>query len=489
VVDWKQSLPQIIAAIIGSSLIVTALSTISSFLFKPGIDISVDPHPSDLNIQKMTYTIFLTNKGFTPATHLRLTMSYPEAEILRDIPIYENENMTVKREILSSSVVAFLPRLTPGASISIDTNITRKSTAHYYSQFSVAVLPYALLDYGNDKTTYVYSHNQPYSIVATYDQGSSEYRPPIIGPYYYPFNTGLLQSLILIVLALLSFAIALRHKRRSKSKFASNILTDIIKVRNELNDSSHKSGPSGLILRLHGWQSNIDSERQIVSDYRDYKKIDDFYTAVRSRNCYLIQNQVRSDILNILNKECVDKATIAYTEIDWTKFHKLDLIFLIPAIILGSLFITYVCEGIPYMLLVPLFSYPDSFIVFTITSLILRGISSFFIIRLTLRATQGVIVMNCGLPALFRSFAFLFFSFVIVGIPLAVYFYLLGVIDNYLNISFFFDPATPIGTIILVILDIGRMFLLTLVVWRLYLKRKVNYIFRRHFLFSKQRVG
>ena len=33
---------------------------------------------------------------------------------------------------------------------------------------------------------------------------------------------------------------------------------------------------------------NTDNERQIVSDYRDYQKIDDFYSIVKSRNCYLL---------------------------------------------------------------------------------------------------------------------------------------------------------------------------------------------------------
>ncbi len=436
----------------------------------------------------MNYTISLKNIGYASATHLRLTMSYPEAEIIRTIPHYQNENMTLKLESLTS-VVAFLPRLTTGASISIDTNITRKSTQSsvLVAELSPPPVPLAapLADYSNNIRDYSYSHTQPYSIVATYDQGSSEYRPPpLLVSYvgvYYPFNTEILQPLILILLALLSFAIALRHKRRSKSKFVSDILTDIIKVRNELIDYNHKSGPSGIILRLHAWQSNIDSERQIVSDYGDYQKIDDFYTAVGSRNCYLLQNQVSSDILDILNKECVNKATVVYTEIDWTKFHRLDFIFLIPAIILGSLFITYVCDGTAYLLLLPLSSFPSNFIAYTITSVILRGISSFFIIRLTLRATQGVIVNKYGFPSVFRTFAFLLFSFVIVGIPLAVFLYLLD------YFGYYFILNTPIGTTVLVILDIGRMFLLTWVVWRRYMKHDVKS--RHHFLFKKQRVS
>src|SRR5262249_49948677 len=133
---------------------------------------------------------------------------------------------------------------------------------------------------------------------------------------------------------------------RSKSKFASDILTDVLRVQNELDND--KGDPSGIILSLHAWQSNAENERQVVSDYRDYQKIDDFYSTVRSRNCYLSQKKVSSDVLTMLNKDCVNKSSITHTEVDWRKFHKLDLILLIPTIILGSLFVTLVCEAVVY---------------------------------------------------------------------------------------------------------------------------------------------
>jgi hypothetical protein len=308
-IDWKQSLPQIIAAIIGSGLIVTAFSTITSLIFKPLIDISVGP--SFLN--NMNYTIHFSNIGYGSATHLRLTMSYPGANMVHTIVDQQEENMTVKNEtrVLTNgynktSVVAFLPRLASGASISINNGIS----------------------------TEVGSPNV-YSIIATYDQGSSD-------PYYYYTSkqgfvqysyssklvSDLLESLALIVAAFLLIAIALRHKRRRKSKLASDILKDIMKVRNEL-DNSEKGDPNGIIIHLHAWH---DNERQVVSDYKDYQKIDDFYSAAASRNCYLLQNEISGDILNILNKDCVNKARTAYTGIDWRKFLKLDLVLLIPAL-------------------------------------------------------------------------------------------------------------------------------------------------------------
>jgi hypothetical protein len=130
--------------------------------------------------------------------------------------------------------------------------------------------------------SYLLSHDSPYSIVTTYDQGTTEYMPPFpeVTFLFFSDNPELFEFSLLIALALLSFAIALRRKKRSKSKFASDILADLMKVRNELNNN-HKSDPNGIILRLHTWGSDTDNERQIVSDYKDYQKIDDFYSGVR----------------------------------------------------------------------------------------------------------------------------------------------------------------------------------------------------------------
>ena len=63
--------------------------------------------------------------------------------------------------------------------------------------------------------------------------------------------------------------------RRSKSKLVSDILKDVTKVQKELTNDE-KGDPNGIILRLHAWRLNIDNERQILNDYRDYQKIDDF---------------------------------------------------------------------------------------------------------------------------------------------------------------------------------------------------------------------
>jgi hypothetical protein len=469
-VDWRQSLPQIIAAIIGSSLIATALSTINSSIFKPTIEISVHPvsvHPDqDLLLpQNISYRIALKNVGYSPATHLRLTMSYPGANIIRYTRHHEDENMTLTTEKLTSSVVAFLPRLTSGSSISIDINISRRSIEQL-SNYAARPLG----DYSDNPTLYQYAHMEPYSVIATYDQGSSAYSPSSfesgIGFANLYFNMDILKTLILILLAFLFFAIPLRHKRRSRSKFASDVLKDITNVRNELEYKANND-PSATILRLHTWHSNTDTELQIINDYKDYQKINDFYTLVKTRNDKLLQNPSSDYELKKLNENCVNQATIAYTEINWRKFHRLDLVLIIPLVILSSLFITYICEGIPLFLF-----YDRSFVLlYVVTSVAARGLSSFFLIREILKHTQGVIINHYALPSVFRSFAFLIISFAIVGAPDLLIWAGITYAPNYISsiISSFFNMS-----IIAVMTDIGRLFLLTWVISKRYMKHNIK---------------
>lgn len=186
--------------------------------------------------------------------------------------------------------------------------------------------------------------------------------------------------------------------------------------------------------------------------------------------------------MNILNKQCLDQATIAYEEIDWRKFRRLDIILLIPTVILGSLFVTSAAEVTIFSSIVIYSRYYNAdniYILTLLVSAIVRSISSFFLTRQILKFTQGSIINSYGIPSVFRSFGLSFFSFFIVGIPssiiLAILFTGLGFIKN-------------IGlyqvALIMFLLDIGRMFLLIWVVWRHYIKHKDTG--RRHFLFKRQ---
>lgn len=110
-----------------------------------------------------------------------------------------------------------------------------------------------------------------------------------------------------------------------------------------------------------------------------------------------------------------------------------------------------------------------------------RGAASFFIIRLTLRASHGIIVNNYGLPTIFRSYAFFLLCFLIVGIAscfgwLIPSFLIYSTIEegsSTFNLQYYTFAKIAVITLIFVV-DTGGMLVLTWVVWKRYMKHKVK---------------
>ena len=75
---------------------------------------------------------------------------------------------------------------------------------------------------------------------------------------------------------------------------------------------------------------------------------------IGNRSLRLLGKEISEHDLIAVNKECAQLAHKALTDIDWIKFGlkktNLDLVLAVPAIILGALFILYICEGIPSVL-------------------------------------------------------------------------------------------------------------------------------------------
>jgi hypothetical protein len=100
-----------------------------------------------------------------------------------------------------------------------------------------------------------------------------------------------------------------------------------------------------------------------------------------------------------------------------------------------------------------------------------RGIGSFFLIRMILRYTHGIIINHYALPSVFRSFAFLTSSFVIVGIPtLLVLDGIHGSAPQYVR---YINDIFKLSVIVAII-DIGRLFLLTWVISKRYMKHNMK---------------
>jgi hypothetical protein len=93
--EWGCNNGQIVASLIGSGLIVTALTSWISDTSKPHINILIEPYDQN-NATKIRH-IFV-NYGRSPTTHVRTTMSYLGANI--------TNNSTEARTSLSTEKIA-----------------------------------------------------------------------------------------------------------------------------------------------------------------------------------------------------------------------------------------------------------------------------------------------------------------------------------------------------------------------------------------------
>jgi hypothetical protein len=481
-VDWKQSGFQIVASLIGSSLIVTAVSSLISDMSKPHISINLD-FESAGNTTKIR-NIF-ANNGKSPATHLRITLSYPDANIIKNSTEYRSENMTLRNENCypknnnCNSFIAYIPRLASGAMIILDTTVNG------------SISRYDFIDYSNP--FYSLGSNPTNTVVATYDQGSDKYTPSESFSYGgSPFNIQLI--IIPSVLALVSFAVASRYKlikesrlKKDSAKFAYNILKDIVIAQNTLIEDR----VSTKIIPFDTWKSKTcDARLKMIGDYNDYKKIDEFYAAVRRRDYNLRHNGVAIKTVKIYNEECLELANDAYNNVQWRNFNiedtvRIDYILAVPAVILGSFFITYICEGLPLSILrgVPA-------ILITVAT---RSLAAFFIIGIIIKKSQPSALYNNnitgGILTQLKSFKnrrikLLALSAIIMGFPTQLLVYPVGYLVSYASASIlglsqegfssYLSNFYTINAIFLVI-DIARMFTLM-------------YVFLRHYKVKLRRL-
>lgn len=482
--DWRGSSLQIVVAIIGSSLIATALTSLTSFIYTPSLDISVEvadyPYQHTFNYDSnlgrnvtyrvedpyTTYRISLENNGNSPAKDVRLTMTYPDAKLINARQVFVNENLNLTNKTSDSSVVT-LPRLSAGIKIAVENNISGRisnSTVDPINDFAL-----------NYPTPYAYQHREPFSITVTHDQGAKTFDPSPLTPLgifvSLYFNLQTMKFYIPIILALLLFAIAFRHKRNSMSRSASNILKDIVTVERHLKDDNSRD------ILSFGKDGSENDKVPILSNYYDYKLIDNFYKALQERELKFSVDYLSSDAdtindeLKEQNKKCFNLATFAHSNIDWKKFYKFDLILLIPAITLGSSFISLIVESVPTFLFIHT---PNLFLpLFLITTFIGRSIATYFIMRWILHTTQGSNISNYAIPLLSKPVRFFLYCAAIMGIS-STYILTLSLsslfLIGYLSPEFLVNAFFPI----FFILDIGRMSLLALVITRYRWPRKLK---------------
>jgi hypothetical protein len=124
--SWRESLFQLVLAIIGSSLFGLALSNLYSILSQPSIDIQVKETKSYYSLNNNILTTTITNLGRTAANDIRLTMAFNSS--LMNYTIFTTENITSKQEIkpvqklpIPSSIIINIRRLSPNSIMVVNT--------------------------------------------------------------------------------------------------------------------------------------------------------------------------------------------------------------------------------------------------------------------------------------------------------------------------------------------------------------------------------
>jgi hypothetical protein len=407
-------------------------------------------------------------------------MSYPHANITNNSTEYRNENVTINREDCNiaakencSSVVAYLPRLTAGAIIIINASINQTVDLHDYVS--------------------------KYPIIATYDRGSNTYHPYL--SLFYQYNPNNIQLIILLsTLAAVFYAIALWHKKikqarnaRSHRNFVYHVIRDILAVYTDLTNNTL----SAKILSFNTWESEtVDVKHQIFDDYKDYKKIEEFYSELSIRDRYLSEQDINDGAIKIYNNRCRDLCTNIFTNMNWSKFRfenilTMDYILAIPFFILGSFFITFVCEGIPYSL----WGFTNQDLLTFTFVFIARSAAAFFIsmlilrkfhtlpskeIKSTLKETKDTKEpLDYILSYSYSKWKLLVFSIIIMGFPSSFFGFPIIILTQFSSSPRLLSEADFINSIIVltllnVVFDIARMFILTFIVSKLIRERPLG---------------
>jgi hypothetical protein len=458
--NFRPSLLPIITSVIGSGLLLFVLNNVAANINLPHIYLQVNSF-SGYNDQQTKFRTIVINDGRSTATHVRLTLLYPSANITNFTVPFSNENITSLKYESPSALVIQLQRLSMGASIIINTTAMKKD------EVAAAV--------GS-------SVNNRYIVSATSDQGtntisdSSSSTVRIEDAGIIPFNLRLL--IFATVLAIICFLTGLLYKRIKNYKFQINrskFVFDILKQMISVRDTVKKNVLATDIFSLSRWNS-IDNEgkRQIFSDHRDYNVISKFYTKLMQRDSDFSQEEISDLALKNLNQDCLSLVDYALKNISWKKYHttnhkRLHIILSIVATLSSAVAIFFIFEVLRVVFFLPFQGLGEPYYgMYYALTLMSRGIVAFFLAREIIifqssstydissnNDTISYVSLSSTSHGLIKLFAF---SFLIMGVPL----FLLGAQLHYVGRS---DIAYQFFITILVI-DVIRMFILSFIIPR-----------------------
>jgi hypothetical protein len=472
------SILPLLTTLIGSSFTLFIINHLVADFNQPHIFLREESlsHKNDNNTI-ITSKIIAINDGRTSATNVRLTVLYSNAKIINYTSPFQNENMTIKQE-KPTLLVAKINRLAVGSAIIINT----VSTPFLNATNLKPVTTITTTSNNNNNN----NNNNNYIISASYDQGSetiSNTFSPILDADDTSIIPRRIQIVILFgILSAISFLFALLYRRikhfktrLNRPKYFSQIAKNILEIKNVLQSDIL----SRKIFVFDIWDSKDDSyKHKIFVDYLDYHFINAFYKKLKERHSeFALHENIDEDNIKKHNEECLKLANDILRNIDLKKYHDIDhkrLVFALASLatIFGSLAIFFLLEVFRVYFFAPLIGLPiASHIIYDILTLMLRGVIAFLLAREIINfqlSYASVYDININEEFHIRLpkgtwFKLLVLSFLIMSIPLfsmSREFNLFESTNIDIHILFTF----------LVVLDVIRMFVLTMIIPKLILR-------------------
>jgi hypothetical protein len=478
--DWKPSIFQIIPTLIGSGLTLFVFNNLVADINQPHVFLDVQQY--DANISSSNRSVdnnqikfhnVAINDGRSSATHLRLSISYPNYNITSYKAAFQSENLTFLQ--LNNTLVVELGRLSSGSAVAIDTMGKCINNNATFATFDIA--------------GHICAPN--YIVTASYDQGSSfksNVDPPVLTASTF-LNAHIRNQVIILAttFAIASFVITLllkrirRFKRRLElSIFVFKILKEIVSIRNQL----HENILSQKIFHLESWLSEDQyDKRHVFDDYSDYKHIDNFYEKLKERDNDLSNKNITYDELKRYNNECLVLATNTIEKVNWTNYQDIEdrkyyflstIMITVPCALI--VFFAFEAYKVPFVLF--LLGLPNQYhvLVFYIFTVFARTFVSFVLAREIINF-QTSFSYEIGVENNFLSYytlsrkeqiKLLILSFVTVGIPI------LSLLHGFQFTIREFDFPIFNEILVGVLVDIMRFFILVFLVPKFTMKRQLQ---------------
>jgi hypothetical protein len=481
--DWRPSIFQIIPTLIGSGLTLFVFNNLVADINQPHVfldiqqydnSINTNSNKSDNNNQIKFHNVAI-NDGRSSATHLRLSISYPNYNITSYRTSFQSENITFSQ--LNNTLVVELKRLSAGSAVSIDT--VGKCINNNYTSHTLA------------SAAAVQICAPSYVVTASYDQGSALKSnidsPVLIASTFLSAHTRNQAIILATTFAIASFVIALSLKRIRRFKkrlalsiFVFNILKEIVSIRDHLQQNVL----SQKIFHLEPWLSKEqDDRRHVFDDYQDYKLIDNFYKKLNERDNDLSDKNIDHEELKKHNSECLTLATNTIEKINWTDYQDIEdrkyyypitIMITVPCALI--VFFAFEAYRVPFVLF--LLGLPNQYhvVVFYIFTIFARTLVSFILAREIINF-QTSFSYEIGVDNNFLSYytlsrkeqiKLLALSFIIVGVPI------LGILHGFQStIREFKFPI--LGEIVIgVLVDVIRFSILVFLVPRFTMRRQLQ---------------